>query len=441
MPSLSTVRRELPPLLFCLVASCYLAAIGLVDFAFSDYDIEALPSATAIAEGRWGDFYDAAPLYGGSLLLRAPFARVTALLGGGELAVFRAFAVPAILAAAALGMVLFHRLRARSPLGAWVALALCIVHPLFFAALQFGHAEELLGGVLCAAAVGAAISGRTWLAGALLGAALANKAWAVFAVVPVLSVLPTHGDRLRAGAIAGVIAAAVMVPLVLAAGRVTEGTRLATSSGTLFHPWQLFWFLGEPGNPTPGAPEGARIAPPLIAKLTHPLVALGGLGVGAVWALARSRIDGARASDAALALALAFLTRCLLDTWSINYYFVPFVIVLLTWECGLRRRPPVLSGIVALATAASFNALRGTHVDLEGVVFLAWAVPLWFLLCARLFAPRRVSTALRGVHVTLAASMPSLLAAPAAERRGPTEWPDGLPTPGSSRPPSQISPV
>ena len=410
MPTPAATLRHLPALLFCLASALYLGVLGLPDFAFTDYDVEALTAATAIADGRWGDFAEAAPLYGGSLVLRAPFARAAGLVGGGELAVYRAFAAPAILAAVGLGLLLFSRLRDRSPRGAWGALALCIVHPLSFAALQFGHAEELLGGVLCAGAVAAALADRPWLAGALLGAASANKAWAVFAVLPVLAVLPTNGGRIRAGSLAGAIAAAVMAPLLLTTGRLDEGAALATSSGALFHPWQLFWFLGEPGSTVPGAPDGARIAPALISEMTHPLVAAGGIGVGFAWAVARSRIPGGRPSDAALALALAFLTRCLLDTWSINYYFVPFVIVLLTWECGLRRRPPFLSGLVALATMVSFNAMRGTtHVDLESVVFLAWALPLWALLAVRLFAPRRAAALLRRARSVLAAALPTLV--------------------------------
>ena len=67
---------------------------------------------------------------------------------------------------------------------------LCAANPITLRALDIGHPEELLGAVLCAGAVLAALRGRATLAGVLLGLAMANKAWAVLAIGPVLLALP-----------------------------------------------------------------------------------------------------------------------------------------------------------------------------------------------------------------------------------------------------------
>ena len=104
---------------------------------------------------------------------------------------FRAVAVPCLLAGAVLGVVLAASLLARGAGRGTVAIVvgLCAVNPITLRALDIGHPEELLGAVLCAGAVLAAVRGRSTLAGVLLGLAVANKAWALLAVGPVLLAL------------------------------------------------------------------------------------------------------------------------------------------------------------------------------------------------------------------------------------------------------------
>ena len=82
--------------------------------------------------------------------------------------------------------------------------------PRHLRALEYGHPEELLGGVLCVAAALAALGRRPVAAGLLLGLAVANKPWAVLAVVPVLLVLDR--GHLRALAAAGAAAIAPVGP-------------------------------------------------------------------------------------------------------------------------------------------------------------------------------------------------------------------------------------
>jgi len=413
------------PIAFALALAVLLGVVGLPDFAFTDYDFEALTAATALAEGRLGAFYETAPAYGGSFVLRAPFAWVAHAFGGGELAVYRAYSLPAILAALALGGVLFARLRGCSRRGAWVALGLAVAHPLSFGALEFGHPEELLGAALCAGALLAAVAGRPWLAGMLLGAAVGNKAWALLAVLPVLAALPDGRGRVQAAGLAGAVVAVVAVPFALAGGVAVDGARaVATTTGSIFNPWQLFWFTGDAGGEVPNAPRpGYRLRPDWARGWSHPLVIAGGLGLGAAWVLVRRRIAAASPADAGLALALVLLTRCLLDTWNVAYYSVPFVLVLLTWECGLHRRPPVLSAAVAIASMISFNALVDAPPDLAAAVYLAWTLPLWTGMALALLAPARGAALAAAGRAAAARALPSLLGQPAssatAARRSP----------------------
>src|SRR5215213_1910017 len=102
----SRLRLAVPWLALALAGTALMAWMGLEGFAFSDYDREAAPAYLELAHGHLGSFLSLSPAYGGSLLLRAPAAMLPVLWGGGELGVFRAAAVPCVLASVALGLVL-----------------------------------------------------------------------------------------------------------------------------------------------------------------------------------------------------------------------------------------------------------------------------------------------------------------------------------------------
>ena len=125
------------------------------------------PAFAALVHGDLTRFLELCPAYGGSLMMRAPFALAADALGGGEVAVFRAVAAPCLLAGAALGVVLAASLLARGAGRGTVAIVvgLCAVNPITLRALDIGHPEELLGAVLCAGAVLAALRGRSTLVG------------------------------------------------------------------------------------------------------------------------------------------------------------------------------------------------------------------------------------------------------------------------------------
>ena len=205
--------------------------LGLVGFAWSDYDREvgagdaAFAAATSPASSR------RLPAYGGSLVLRAPFAGITALLGGGETAVWRALAIPCLLVVAWLAVVLVRRMRddgrstgvcapRRSPSSSSTRSR---------SARWTSAIPRSCSAARCAiAAVLAAGRSRAVLAAVLLGLAIATKAWAVLAIGPVLLALPQR--RILALFVAGAVAAVVLAPLALFGTHAAIAARASTGS-------------------------------------------------------------------------------------------------------------------------------------------------------------------------------------------------------------------
>jgi hypothetical protein len=394
------IVRENALCAFVAVCGCAaMAWLGLTGFAWSDYETEAQPAFAALTDGHVLEFLRLVPAYGGSLIERAPFALIPGLWGGGALAVYRAVAAPCLLATAVLGVWLLARMRGvGSPrLARALTLGICVANPLTLRALEVGHPEELLGACLCIAAVLLAAGrspgrARPLLAGALLGLAIANKEWALLAAGPVLLAL-APGRRLRCLASAAIAAALVLVPLALvSSGGFLASTRAAAapSASVIFQPWQLWWFFGHHGAPVHGlfgtAKPGYRVAAEWAGAVSHPLVLLAGLTIAAsLWPRARRRALSEQ--DALLALALASLLRCLLDTWDTSYYTLPFLLALLAWEVsGQPRRPPVLALACTVLAWISFQWLpEHATADLQSAAFLAWSVPLAAWLGWRLF--------------------------------------------------------
>src|SRR3954471_10037742 len=375
------LRPHLPALAGALLGLAVMAWLGLIDFYWSDYDNEAAPAFKALAEGHITQFLALSPSYGGSLVLRAPFAAVPSLWGGGELAVFRAGSLPCMAAAAGLGVWLVAKMRASGHplLSRATVLGLCAAGPIAERALEIGHPEELLGGVLCVAAVLAASGRRVTWAGVLLGLAIATKAWALLAVAPVVLAVP--GRAWRTLAIAAVVTAVVMAPLAAAhPQQFAAKSGGMAGTGTIFQPWQAWWFLGETGHVVRGTNGDVkrhyRVPPAWIERVTHPLIILLGPGLALLLWLVRGRRRLARA-DALLLLALLLHLRCVLDTWNFVYYAVPFLLALVAWEGLARRRPPVLSLLATTALWIVFQQLprRGVSADALSLSYLAWALP------------------------------------------------------------------
>jgi hypothetical protein len=397
-PARAWLREQAPWIALALAGALVVAWVSLGQWEWNDYDAEARPALDALLAGHITRFVQLAPAYGGSLLIRAPFAAVPKLWGGGELSVFRAAAVPCLAAAVALGVWLAARVRRRG-VSAWaaaLALLLCVANPVTFNALQIGHPEELLGAVLCVAAVLAATSGRPLWAGALLGLAIANKSWAVLAAGPVLLALPDR--RPRALVACAAVTGAILAPWALiGSGSFAAHAKGAAHTGTLFNPWQWWWFLGAHAHPAVGSlsvvRRGYRVPPGWVATLAHPLIVAIALPltVACLWLRRRGRASRP-GHEALLLLLLLLLLRATLDPWDNDYYLLPFLIAIVVWEGLAHDRLPVLSLLASLAALFVTQVTAGTPFqfspDMQAALFLLASVPAAVGICAALFAPR-----------------------------------------------------
>jgi hypothetical protein len=370
---------------------CWLTLQG---FVWNDYDTEVGAAFRALIAGDVGGYLSQLPAYGGSLVLRAPFASAAAALGGGELAVYRAVSIPCVLALVVLAMMLLRRMdgRGRSTGARALVLGLCVANPVTLRALEIGHPEELLCAVFAIAAVLVAIDGRTVPAAVLLGLAIASKSWAVLAIGPVLLALP--GRRVLALALAGVTTIAVLSPILLAGSHDALVTGATQTGSVIFVPWQAFWFLGEAGHVVIGGnglpkPAGYRVPPEWLSPLTHPMIAFLVVPLSLAWARVHRALPRFGGEQILLLLALLFLLRCVLDPWNVVYYELPFLLALLAWE-GLCRpeRPPVLALAMTAVVWVTFErAPDWLSPDMQCVLLLAWAVPLAAHLARQAFWP------------------------------------------------------
>ena len=398
------IRKQWLACVFAGVGVWTMVYLGLYGFAWTDYDSEVTPAYDALAGGHLWRFFQLAPVYGGSLELRAPFAMLPALWGGGEQARFETVSLPCLIAAALLALWLFSRMRdaGASRLARWTTLGLCAANPITVYACQIGHTEELLGGVLCVVAVLAAERGRAVWAGLLLGLAIANKEWALLAVGPVLLALPAN--RRQALAIAGTVAAVCYAPLIAAqlpshasSGASAVGAAVGAATGTIFQPQQLWWFLGAAGhvvrNSNGVVLVGYRVPPGWISDIAHPLIIAISLPLTL---LAARRGRGRGGADALLVLVALLLLRCALDPWDNGYYPLPFIVALIAWESLRLRRPPLYGLLATVATWAIFQELP-SHIsaDLGSVVFDLICLPAIALLLGAIYRPS-VGTASSG---------------------------------------------
>jgi hypothetical protein len=391
---IARLRHDWPWIAAALLCTALMSTAGLVGFAWNDYDAEVSAAMRALIDGHLVAYLQQLPAYGGSLVLRAPFASATAALGGGELAVYRAVSIPCLLAVAWLAVVLVGRMRARErTVGARaLVLGLCVFNPVTLRALELGHPEELLAAALAIGAVLAASDRRTLLAAVLLGLAMATKAWAVLAIGPVLLALPAR--RVRALVIAGTVTAVVLAPILLAGAHHALITGVGTTGGVIFQPWQLFWWLGDTGHVVIGAngmpkPDGYRVPPEWLSPLTHPLIAFLVVPLSALWARVRGWAPRIEGEQVLALLALLLLARGVLDPWNTIYYELPFLLALVAWEAlCVPGRLPIVALAATTLTWATFEWMADVlSPDLQCVFFLAWSLPLWAWLARETFAP------------------------------------------------------
>jgi hypothetical protein len=373
-----------------LGASAWIAASAS---ALGDYPRDAGPAIRALAAGDVGRFFDLQPLMGSfSLLLRAPFA---ALAGSGasDLTLYRLGAFPCIAAAGLLGLALARELRGRggSPLAQALVTAACVTTPLTFAALEWGHPEELLGASLAIGAVIAALRGHGAAAIVLLGLALGTKQWAVIAVGPVLLAWPGSRARLAAGA--GALAGLLTVPLaILGPDAFSNIARQTAQAKGVTSAVSVWWPLASAERRTIGGGESFTYydLPDWVAGVSRPLIVLLPLALALV--LWRRRPEGLGGDVLAL-LALGFLLRCLLEPVNNEYYHVPFLLSLAAWDAHRRRGLPLTALLAAGALWLTFARVAHLHDPaLTNAFYLGWTVPLAAYLAAVLYAPTLVSS-------------------------------------------------
>lgn len=344
----------------------------------NDFYHEAAPSYLALIHGHLLGFASLTPAYGGSLFLRAPFAVAPALWGGSMRMVYFASALPCTLAA--VGFCVWLAAQPRRTGVSWaariVAIVCCIGNPIVLIVLFGGHPEELLGAVLCIAAVMLATNGRAEWAGVLVGLAVANKPWALVAVPVVVVALPAR--RGRALLIAAGVAGAVLLPRAAAGPHGLSAAANGADVGAIFNPPQLLWWFGHRS---------------WIAGEARPLIVLASLLLTVLWWVARRRPSQptpARAPDALLLLALVFLMRAALDPWNNLWYHIPFLFALLAWEVRAGRTPLVMAAYtVALLIVVPVGAVP-MSLDLRAAVYAAIVLPMLAVLAAKLYLPNAI---------------------------------------------------
>ncbi len=356
------------------------------------------PPIAALARGRIHDFFTSQPFMGSlSLVLRAPVVAATKSLGGGELNQYRAGALACLLAAAALIWLLIAAMRPRGRewLLAGTVIAFVLAGPMTAKALYWGHPEEVLGGVLCVAAVVLAGRGRPKAAGLTLGLALATKQWALLAVIPALLAMPAPpaGQRRKLLTIAAGVAALFVLPMLIGdPGRFVDqnfhaGVLDGGGSTVGVTPTNI-WFPYGLDNGVSLSGEGhSYVISASLGTLSHPLMLLLGIGLPLLfWRLN----PGRRPTDALLLLALVFLLRCVMDPLATSYHHVPFLAAIGAYETLRGRGLPVItiySGL-ALWAIAKWVAPGGDGVVLNRT-YLAWALPIAAYMAIKAFRTRR----------------------------------------------------
>ncbi len=388
---------------FVVLAAIYVAFQGFGPQTLGDYRAEAAPAMHALLAGHLHGFFALQPPYGGSLLLRAPFALLAKALGGGELAIYRGGALLCVLACGLLGALLATRLRRPGQgLALWLLpLLLCALAPLITDAIRYGHPEEALGGALCVGAVLLAADGRSTLAGLALGLAIVNKQWAVLALIPALLAVPAIGGRLRGRLRLFGLAAGLPAAQLLAVHLELRGGAFGLVSGAqqagYAHSFDIWWPLAHASRHLGvGSPPFwiTNWSPPaLIASHAHELIVVLCVPLAL---LTVGRRGWRLPVDLSLALlALLFLLRCMLDPQDLFYYHLPFVLALVAWEAHVRRGVPWLSVGALVLLYVVFNVVGASdaHTWAGFATYLAVTVPLTaYLLFRVLISSSRVAT-------------------------------------------------
>jgi hypothetical protein len=364
----------------------------------------AAPAINALIHGHLSLLASHQPLMGlGSIILRAPFAGLAAVLGAGHQLTYAVGAVACLIPAVLLvtWMIVRPQTTRRQRVAGTVAAAIVLIGPASAQAVHIGHPEEVLAAALSTAAVLAALRSRTTLTWILLGLAVGTKPWAILAVPAVLLALPKRrlATAVRAGALA------LLLSSILPLADPTAFAHASASVGglTFADPFSAWWPLGSPSSGaghTAFSPTGHRL--PL--GISRSSAAGFGLVIilASLWLYA-SRRDERKSSAGALALlAVCGLARCVTDPDPLQYNYVAVLIPLAAWEVVALGRLPVATvlaaGAAALLARGGVALMAGGDMQLTpGVInalMLAWTAALG------LYLSRQFVHAGRAGHIT-----------------------------------------
>lgn len=356
---MSRLRDSASTSLFALLvlAGCAITTvISLSTTSTGDYTVHgsvggdnAGPAVDALLHGDLAGYVAHQPAIGlTSLVLRLPFAALASLLGGGGLLTYRLGALACLLS---LGLfAAWLAADRRSPtvgrLPGLAAAALLLLSPAVRDAVQSGHPEDVLAGVLATSAVLAAVSGHARWAAVMLGLAIGTKPWAVIAVAPVL--VPVPGRRVRTLIMAGGLALFLTAVAPLADPAAFARSLHGEGTNHLVNALSFWWPVSSPVHLASGLHASARALPfgmgRSAASVVGLVLALMVLAIG--WASVRRRRG---TCDVLALLALLGVLRCAIDSTHLEYYYLVALIPLVVWEAVRLGRPPLIS---ALATVA-----------------------------------------------------------------------------------------
>lgn len=396
--------RVSPTVVDALVAFIAVLLLGLsmlLTPAFTDFEAEAEPALQALIAGRIADGLQVMPFYAGSVLVAAPFAALADLFGGGDLAVFRAVAIPGAVGVATLATVAGRWLRdagadRRIQLLTVGAIALS---PAVASSWQYGHFEEPL--VAAVAIGGLIVAARgddrsALVGGALLGLACGGKLWAVVVIPVALAAMPNRRAAVRLLAASAAAGAILLAPYVIA--RADQVGVIAGGTGQIFSEGNIWWFFGSVNpayDPTRDAIQlmttanSPRLGPALVEAHARKLIVLVAVVLSAVWWQRCARGRGLTVEQrvaAVLALAAAVLwLRALLDPWFQPYYLAPALMAAFLADARAGRFP-----VLALVAWAAIWLLDGQSApdlgldaDQASALSLAWMVPVGIVLTGR----------------------------------------------------------
>jgi hypothetical protein len=381
-------------------AGCLLTAIiALENRSMGDYITHGPPSGNnagpviyALAHGDLARAVSVQPTMGlASVVLRAPLAALTWAFGGGDLLAYQLGTVICLLP---LGLLAAWIIEDRRTVpGGWLAgvgaAFVLLISPAMRDAIGLGHPEDVLAAVLATGSVLAAVRGRTTWAAAMLGVAVGTMPWAVIAVAPVLIAVP--GQRLRVAAIAAGIAAVLTLSFPLADPAAfwraihNEG---ATHLANMFSPW---WSLSAPVHIAAGLRSTARLLPAGLSRMSATLVTVAVIVVGLALVWARARRGGGRCDPLAL-LALLGLVRAVADTTQLEYYYVAFLIPMVTWEAVALNRWPLIGVIATGKLALMPDAALDAHTADVNIASIGPKLVLLVYLAHRAFCAKGVRT-------------------------------------------------